>query len=415
MDSYQFRPLTAEDIPQATAIINRSGFGAPITPSHWRDMEGHDHITYLALHADQVIGAIPFALRDFRISPEMNIRSAFAHMVSIDADHRNHGLGSALMKWALNELKGICDLACVYTGCEGHSPYRFYQQNGFFDLSYAYRYDHPAINRLIPEDFQFYPIDQIQLHESALAKCFQQCCSDDAGFPKRGPGFWTKTSKSIIFHQGPKLMGILVRLNQDHILGYAILARERDLLKILELACHKNDSDTATHLLAGSNSIAWQEGLSRAVIYCTSNWPFIHLLHKLGWDCGSREVHLDPEHPTDPDPWERHRIIAGRILNFGHLFSKYRAEGEEALVISLRVWTGATGSLLLHPSPPGARMVNLEMKEETLHRFLLHRINLQHAIEADGITVQEGEPQDVERVNHLFFPARWQYFEMDYL
>jgi len=415
MDSYQFRPLTAEDIPQATAIINRSGFGAPITPSHWRDMEGHDHITYLALHADQVIGAIPFALRDFCITPRTSVRSAFAHMVSIDPEHRNRGLGSQLMDWSLNNLKGICDLVCVYTGCEGHSPYRFYQHNGFFDLSYAYRYDHPAVNHPIPEDFQFHPIDQIQLLESALSKCFQQCYSDDAGFPKRGPGFWMKASKSIIFHQGPRLLGILARHNQGQILGYALLAKERDLFKILELACHKNDSDTATRLLAGSNSIAGQENLSRTVIYCSSNWPFLELLRKLGWECGSREVNLDPEYPDDPDPWERHRIIAGRILNFGRLFGKHWAEGEEALDISLRVWTGATKSLLLHPSHPGARMVNLEMKEETLHRFLLHRINLRQAIKAEWITVQTGKPEDIEQIHSLFLPSPWQYFEMDYI
>ena len=415
MNSISFRPLTISDIAETVDLANRTGFGRPLTPLSWEAMEARNHVTYLAQDDGRIVGAIPFTLRDLAIAPEVTVPAAFAHIVCIDADYRGRGVGSGLMAWSFQQLAAFSDVACVYTGGEGHAPYRFYERNGYYDLLYAYRYDGQPDPQADMHGLQFLPTRETKVLESKLLRCFKSCYPQQAGFPRREVGYWHQALQSVIFQQGPVLLGWLVLAQNGHIEGYALLASENSLLKILELATLDAEAEPAHRLLQGASRMASEKGLERVSVYCSVKDPLAKLLDQQGWRRGNREVRVDPGHPEDPDPWERHRILAGRVLDFERLLDRSWPAGDNQGQLSLRVWTPETGPLVLRSSGSRDPTVNLEMKEETLHRLLLHRLDLHQSIQAECITVQSGTKADIETVARIFSPCPWVYFELDYI
>jgi len=413
MNAITYRTLLPQDIPAAVELINQVDFGGSLTNDLWQAMETQDHVTCLAWEGQRLAGAIPFTLRNVLIAPGRVVRSAFAHMVSVHADYRNQGLGSKLMNWSLNCLDQYCDLVGVYTGCEGHAPYRFYERCHFYDLAYAYRYDHPVTVNPQTVEINLVPPAEIIRYSMDLSDCFLSCYPDQAGFPRREIGFWKLALNSIIFHQGIEMVGMLTCQAAGILQGYAMLGREANKLKILELATRSANEKVAQDLLIKVNHLADNLNLQQVVIYLTQPAPFTSLLQRSGWTRGMREV-IKPDDEQNDDQWMKHFILVGRITNYQRI-GQASLQSEDSIDFNIRVWTSQTGGIWLRHAPGVQRLVNLEMKEETLARLLLHRLDLLANIEADLVTVQAGAQDDLLFLQNCFKPCPWLYFDLDYI
>src|SRR5437868_5826355 len=114
----EYRPEDA-----AAALALRNAIFPPIGPEHWPQSQ----TAAVALLDGQMVGVIPFTVRDFEIAPGVAIRGAFANSVAVAEEYRDRGIGTRMMAEARSFLPRWAEAMFVYTGDEGAGlAYRFY-------------------------------------------------------------------------------------------------------------------------------------------------------------------------------------------------------------------------------------------------------------------------------------------------
>ena len=113
-----------------------------------------------------------------------------------------------------------------------------------------------------------------------------------------------------------------------------------------------------------------------------------------------------------PEP--RRDVLVGQVLAPVALYERRREAALAGSGITVEVWTPAR-SLTLRQEDQGAPTLSLEMKEETLHRLLLARVDLQAAVREQRVTVRAGDWDLLSRVAAILQPVPWVYHHLDYI
>jgi ribosomal protein S18 acetylase RimI-like enzyme len=376
-----YRPSDAEQVNDlAHRVFNLAPFSADV----WQRMEDHDHVTVVATEGDQILGAIPFDLRDFLIRPGLSIRAAFAHMVCVDEEYRDRGLGSGMLRLAREHLPQHCAAMFVYTGSEGIAPYTFYEKNGFVDLQYSRFYTLPSLSADLPPQIQIQPFDPAAVGEEALNDVYTKAYASCAGFPVHAPGYWQRALTSIIYVEIPTEFHIALVQRGEALAGYAIFGVVRGQVTILELAADPAEPSLIRELIQGVAAFAAAHQIPLVNMLASIHHPALPALQELGFQPASRA---------------NAEIIAGLALRFDRLWEVLTASQPPC---GLHLWTPSRSLELPGPGKP----VTLEMKESTLHRLFLCREDLSAALQAERITSPDFD-LPLEFLQRIFQPTPW--------
>jgi len=351
-------------------------------------------VTVVTAEGDKIVGAIPFDLRDFLIRPGLSIRSAWAHMVCVDAEYRSRGIGSGMMKLGREQLASellagqhlprICEAMFVYTGSEGTPPYTFYEKNGFVDLHYSRFYTLTGLKANAPLEVQVTPFDPARIGEKDLYAAYQRAYQAYAGFPVHYPGYWQRAIASIIYIEIPTEFYIATLTQETELSGYAIFGFIRGYATILELAADPAEPGLIEKLLQAVIAAAAARGVEMVNMLACTHHPAASALLEIGFQ---------------PDRRANAEVIAGVVLEFDRLWNKLAGENPP---FGLDIWTPSRTLKL----PGLGKPITLEMKESTLQRLFLCREDLPAALETERITSPHLS-LPLEALQRIFQPARW--------
>ena len=387
-----YRFYSHADAEQTNQLAHAAFEIAPFPPETWQKMEEQHHATVLAEKGQQIVGAIPFDLRDFLIRPGLSLKTAFAHMVCVDEHHRSRGVGSGMMRFARENLPTFSEAMFVYTGSEGVAPYTFYQKNKFIDLHYSrfHQLDHPSGE--LPSGLQVQPFIPEQIGEGVLNACYQQAYADYAGFPVHTPGYWREMMEGIIFAEIPTEFQIATEYHGGDLAGYALLGFANHSCTILELACASSSQTGIARLIQAAACTAGQRGCKDLRMLASTHHPATPVLTDLGFQTISREDAM---------------VTAGMVFQFEAVWQKLCANRPP---FGLSIWTPTRRLELTGPGAP----VHLEMKDTILERLFLCRESFAAAWEAETIT-SSSTRLPVSVLTDLFQSCRWVYHWFEWI
>ncbi|KNB49095.1 GNAT family N-acetyltransferase [Streptomyces caatingaensis] len=148
MDDIEFRRATADDLPAIVAMLADDPLGARReTPE---DLAPY-RAAFAAIDADphqQLIVAArdgrPIGTLQLTVIPGLSRRGsrrALVEAVRVHADERGKGLGSRLMRWALEEARRLdCVLLQLSSDATRLDAHRFYERLGFEASHLGFKY-----------------------------------------------------------------------------------------------------------------------------------------------------------------------------------------------------------------------------------------------------------------------------------
>ena len=365
-------------------------------------VEKEDFTASLAIVGDKVVGAIPLHKRDFQIARQTFIKAAFEHAVSVSEEMRGQGIGTNMVKCAKEFLRDDCNAMMVYRGDERSAAYRFYRKSGHYDLQYTREFILKEPRAYEDKDIQHKSVEDISKMEESLLTLFNSTYENYGGFPARYEGFWSKAlcSKSYtVYPREYKHMTVLYLSVNRKSKGYLVSAEWRDKrLHILEMATEGGNEEYGKRLLKAAGNLA--AGRKGEVVLITSDaTPYRNALREAGF----------LERP-------RSMVTLGFLVNKQKTVEKVWQDNKSLDNIEVRVWTPRE-ELLLHASKSKEpdRVITLEMKDETLTRLLLSRIDVLSAIKEERITLHSGSEVLVKEIAKALPFAKWTYQEIDFL
>ncbi len=375
----------------------------PIAEDFGREWSHRDDVTVsVAARGDEVVGVVPFHLRDFRIGPQAVIRAGFEHAVMVEESLRDQGIGSRMMTAAKQFLPDLCDVMMVYRGAERSDGYRFYARTGHHDLTYlrptVLEQPQPAETAGVRRG----DADLLLQREAEFLAVYHSAYRAWSGYPVREPGYWSWAFSSAIYNMHPVEFIVLYLEDQGQVTGYAVagLDPKGTRLTLLEIATADEDQAAAGLLVEAVGALA-AENRCPAHTYACDLSPYTHTL----WDKGFR-----------PSPrGSSSMMIMAHVLDPAALAGKVWQENAEARPLEVSIWTPEREAVI-HPSDgTPSRSVTLEMKEDALTRLLLARLDLVSAVRQELVTVAGAQEGDVEAIARALPFAPWVYHQIDYI
>ncbi len=404
MDPITCRPFRLDDAPGWTAL-HRSHFPPLSDEAGLRWARRPDVTAAIAISGSQVVGAIPFHIRDFQINPRVTIRGAFEHAVIVAESMRDRGIGSQMMDAARQFLAPQCDALMVYRGGERSIGYRFYTKAGHHDLSYLRPYVLESPAPQPPQKVSRSQHDLLLEREAEYDAVFRSAFGSFGGFRQRGPGYWADAFSSAYFDMIPQELVLLTLEEAGAIQGYALLSREpekrvHNSAHLLELATRGGSAGLARPLLREAMTVCaeWDTDL-RA--YSADHSPYAALLVELGLRAVPRA--------------ESSMMTMAYVIDPAALGPRVWQENDEAAPLEVSVWTPQREALIHPATCTTSKTVMLEMKEDTLTRLLFSRLDLRAAVRQELVTVVGGSEPDVDAIARALPFAPWAYHHLDYI
>ncbi len=405
MDPVVCRELCLDDAPGWTAL-HRTQFPPLTDEAGLRWVRRADVTAAIATCNDEVVGAIPFHIRDFQIRPGASVKGAFEHAVVVAESRRDQGIGSRLMDAAREFLAPQCDALMVYRGGERSIGYRFYTKTGHHDLSYLRPYMLTGAVPQPPQAVERGPRDLLLRREAEYLAVFESAYGRFGGFPRRQPGYWEYAFSSAYFDMIPQEFVLLSLERGGSLQGYALITREwpgnrvHECAHLLDMATADGAAEPAYSLLREAITVAAEWGMDLRA-FSTDHSPYAAVLSDLGFHPLSRAESslMTMAHVIDP-------------ASFG---PKVWQENEDTEALEVAVWTPQREAVLHPATRTPARKVLLEMKEDALTRLLFARLDLQAAVEQELVTVAGGAERDVAAIARALPLAPWAYHHLDYI
>ena len=106
MKKIQYREMRDEDDVAGYLKVHDTLWPS-VSMKFWREWTRMEEVTIsLAFMNGEVVGGIPFHIRNFRVRPNVTIKAAFEFSVIVREDLRDQGIGSNMMNAAKIFLKG---------------------------------------------------------------------------------------------------------------------------------------------------------------------------------------------------------------------------------------------------------------------------------------------------------------------
>ena len=394
MPRYSFRQMTEADLAELIRVRNRVFTGHPLTPADWND----DETCVLAFEDERMVGAIPLDMREFLITPEVSIRTAFENSVGVVDGMRGKGLGTKMLDCAAEFLRPDCHALFVYRGGETSAAYRFYKKTGHVDLHFTRNFVLPNPPALTDSHLVLEEIRRCLEHEEQLLTIFHDSYRGMAGFPRREPGYWKTALDCHIFQEMvyDDLHFAALRTTEGAPEAYALLAywEEKAQITILEMAVSGGREELWEELLREIAHLAKRRGAS-VILPSSDTLPCLAVLTRLGFR-----------------PGPRGRIILAKILRHKDVFDRIWRGGETLQDLKLTLWTPEFQFVALE-GQSGGPDVTLEMKDDVLTRLLLARLDVPSALREERITAYGADPGLLRQIAAALPFCPWIYHHLD--
>ena len=402
MSTMVYRQFTKEDKERFLDFVPSWGRTSNVVDWWNQWVEEEEFTASLAIAGDRVVGAIPLHKKDFQIARQTTIKAAFEHGVSVSEEMRGQGIGTAMVGCGEKFLSNDCQAMMVYRSDERSAAYRFYRKSGHYDLQYTREFILREPRKYEDKDIQVKGVNDISEIEESLLMLFNSTYGNYGGFPIRYKRYWSKAlgSKSYPAHpRNYKYMTVLYLLANRKPKGYLVSAEWKDKrLHILEIATEGGNEEYGLRLLKTAGNLAG--GRNTEILLITSDTtPYREVLNEAGFLESPRSM-----------------VTLGFLVNKQKMVEKVWRDNKSLDNIEVRVWTPGE-ELLLHASKSKEpdRVITLEMKDETLTRLLLSRIDLLSAVKEERITVHSGSETLLKEIAKALPFARWTYQDIDFL
>lgn len=397
------REMRCDEVAQV--VETRNTHFPPIPVEDWYREEKMTAV--VALEGDRFVGAIPLAIRKFQIAPGRIITAAYENAVLVIDGMRDRGIGTKMIEAAKKFLVGRCDALMVYRGHERSLGYNFYAKTGHVDLHYLEEYtvSNPTDWGEIPNVKITTDEDQFFAMEDEILRVFNSTFGKFGGFPPRGLGYWRKMVNGHIYAVHPTDFTYIWFEKNGQLEGYCICGRRDDSpnnaeyrpLQILEMAVMNNDEFIGLSLLKAVSTLAARQGCAWTMQ--GNNHPLTPLVKALG---------------GESTPREKMSMIMGQLLT-PEEFGRFLQDRPLLNDVEISIWTPKRDFVLKSTEKTPRAKVTLGMKEETMIRFLLGRVDLSAALKDERITVTGGNDTVLSELAEAFARHDWVYHHLDYI
>jgi GNAT superfamily N-acetyltransferase len=402
LDELEYRELMDDKDAFGYLKLHNTTFPS-VSFEFWQNWIRAEDITIsLALKNGEVVGAVPFQLRDFYVRPDANIKAAFEFSVVVREDLRGKGIGSGTMNKAKEFLKGRCDVMMVYRGGERTPAYNFYYKNGHYDIAYLRLRILREPRKYLVSKVKISDIDILYNREGEVLQVFSSAFGMFGGYPKRHMGYYRKAFNTIQFQEEKLNLKFLYIEEKDSLTGYAIVGKKNEKPEyiILEMATKKGDEEIAFLLVKGISNLAAD---SKCTV--TTYTPDFSLYSRILRRTGFKEI-----------PRSSHSLmIMAHLVDPNSLAKKVWRYNEKLRQVEVYAWSPKREVILHEASPFCRRKIILEMKEDTLTRLLLSRLDLVSAVKQEFVTVVEGGMKEIKEIAKSLPCASWEHQQIDYI
>ncbi len=390
--------MTPADLGATLALRNEIFPQTPIVAADWqRDRM----LASIAVVGDNVIGAIPLAVRELVVAPGVLISAPFENSVGTREAFRSRGIGAGMIMAARDFMHDRADGLFVYRGGERTPGYRFYEKTGHHALLAvrAHRLDHPIGHSGAPIGVIEGP-DAIGPYGEQMLPIFASTYGRHGGFPRRTATYWSRAFGSCIFAEIPTDVSLISAHHHDGLVGYAIVGvrtvHADGLAHVLEMATRAADLGLASSLLAGIGRFAAERGLAVEMMASDED-PLLPALHASGFVAKPRDM-----------------FLLGQLIDVPRFFSRYWSDRVTLGGVGLRVSTPARDDVLREPDV-GFPTLTLEMREETLHRWLLGRVDLAARLREGTVTAYGAHGPVRQAVGYAIPWTPWAFHYLDWI
>lgn len=384
-----------QDSEPVRELLNVVFASAAVSAEGWARWTARDFTAPVALVDGKIAGAIPLFRRTYRVAPGTEVTAFVENRVGVAEPLRDKGLGSGMQACAKQFLQGRGDVLMVYRGAERSKGYRFYEKNGLLDISYPIATtlepaSEPAPGTRWVSEEEFFA--QASLWHDIFAACYGRY----GGYPARHPGYLREIIGSVTWQEAMRQeFSFCMAEENGRPVGYMVLGLRNEALQVMELAVLGGSVEWARRLLAAAR------GRGAPVrCYATHGCLLALALRRIG---------------ANPPPRERGAmILMVHVLDVASTARKVWRAVPALRDVEVRVWTPERDGVLHAASNP-RRVLTLEMKEHTLARLLMRRLDVARAVAEERITLHGDEPGDPEAVSNALDPCPWMYHPIDYL
>jgi GNAT superfamily N-acetyltransferase len=399
MDQVIAREYRPEELEMGLEVRNK--IFPPLSPEEWA--KGEPQTASIAFIGEETVGFIPLSYREFRIAPGVTITSAFENAVGTKEEHRGKGIGTAMIEAAAEFLKGKADALFVYRGGERSRGYNFYAKTGHIDLHYMRHFIRDNSLARYCEDVTITQgVDNIAKLQEEMNLLFQGTYGAYGGYPLRYPGYWTMAMTRPIYIIRPTDFYLLTLREGGHLIAYLLggvrQSDKPERFQVLEMATRGYDQRGMERLLEMAAFISEEKNLQGVDVFVGDKNPFIGALDALNFT-----------------PSLRGMQIMSRSFDSKALFHKVWEERFNMPGVKLNVWTPQQDFTLLDGGSAPVQTITLEMKEETLTRWLMGRVDFKARVREGTITLVGGNDRVVEDIAKAIPLCDWEYHHLDYV
>jgi predicted N-acetyltransferase YhbS len=401
MSDILYREYQPEDAASFVRLHN--AVFPPVTEAYWQEFSRQPTTAAVALIDGEVVGTVPFHLRQFQLRPGVVVPVAWEYSVCVREDLRDQGVGSRLMATAHAFFRGRCPVMCVYRGGERSDGYRYYARAGHHDLLYARSWLWRGPGRPLPAGVAAHPWDDLLAREAEVLAVYAAAYGACGGYPVRHGGYYEQAVRTPQYAETPLALSALVVHDAAGALnGYAVLGAEGEHgpLQLLEIAVRPEAAAAWQPLLAGFQALTGQQERV-ALAQVGSLAPYRGALLALGFEPGSRE--------------RSSTMIMAHLVDAEALAQAVWAEAESTAGLEVRVFTPARDVCLHSPRGQARRSVLLEMKEETLARLLMGRLDLAAAYAQEIVTSPDADAATIAAIGAALPFTPWAYHYLDFV
>lgn len=398
MDEVVYREMMLADLGAVLAVRNEVFPDTPIVAADW---QRERMLASIALLDDDVIGAIPLAVRDLVIAPGVVIAAPFENSVGTREAYRSRGIGAGMITAARAFMRDRADGLFVYRGGERTPGYRFYERTGHHALLAvrAHRLDHPITGSETPTRLIEGPA-AIAAHGDQLLPVFVSTYGRCGGFSQRNATSWSRAFASCIFAEIPTDVSLIAVHDREELVGYAIVGVRTThldgVVNVLELATRAADLRLATLLLAGISRFASERHLTVEMLASDED-PLLPALRGSGFVAKARDM-----------------FLMGQLIDVPQFYGRHWSDRVKLDGVGLRVSTSARDDVLCE-AEAGFPTLILEMTEDTLHRWLLGRVDLAARLAEGTVTAYGAEGPTRAAVGRAIPWTPWAFHYLDWI
>ena len=372
----------------------------PISREYWAQWSAREDVTAMVAVLDgEVVGTLPFHLRDYVIRPGVTIRAAFEYSVCVRDGMRDRGIGTGLMNCAKKLLPGRCDAMMVFRGAETVPAYNFYLRNGHYDLIFARSWSLAETANRPTGRVELMPISELYQREKEVQEVFESAVAGAGGYVRRHPGFWQPMIENCNWEEVKHDMRFFLWEREERIIGYAVAGKQvgGPVVDLLELVTCDGDVPRARILL---NAVAAFAGAlqSRVEAWYPDGGQYAEALRAVGFAPRSRQ--------------ENSMMIMAYPLNADAIAQKAWVRADALKDAEVVAWSPQRTVALHKPLDP-QRKIEIEMKDDLLTRLLFCRLDLVRAWESDLASVRGGGRAEVEAVAAAMPFTKWAYHHLE--